>query len=160
MWMSVWPAHAARSVPTCTVPTSATADRATTSGRMGTPVKVRHALFNLTNTIFIPNLCSDKFMNQSHIIYFIVVVQTSMSVPRASAICAPTSVWTFLAVTSALVLNTDTPCLQMDALAEVNPLPLNKHRTNRMHMLTASSLRVRLTEFCSELAFRNASAPI
>lgn len=38
--MSVWATHAARSVPTSTAPTSATADRATTSGRMGTPVKV------------------------------------------------------------------------------------------------------------------------
>lgn len=38
--MSVWLARAAKSVQTSMVPTSATAGRATTSGRTGTPVTV------------------------------------------------------------------------------------------------------------------------
>ena len=56
MWTSVWPARAVRSVPTSTAPTSATADRATTSGRMGTPVKVGRPLPPaLRHTSQIPN---------------------------------------------------------------------------------------------------------
>lgn len=66
--MSVWPAHAARSAPTSMVLTSATADRATTSGRMGTPVKVGDALLHITNAMFIRRLWLDTFMNQFHII--------------------------------------------------------------------------------------------
>lgn len=119
MWTSVWPAHAVRSVPTSTVPTSATADRATTSGRTGTPVKVGHALLHITNTMFIPCLCSDKLMNQFHMIYLLLVNQILMNAPRALATCVLISVWTLLAVTSVLVLNMDTPCHQMDAPAEV-----------------------------------------
>lgn len=69
MWMSVWPAHAVRSVPTSTVPTSATADRATTSGRMGTPVKVRCALLHITSPTFMPRLCLDKFVIRFHMFY-------------------------------------------------------------------------------------------
>lgn len=128
MWMSVWPAHAVRSVPTSMVPTSATADRATTWGRMGTPVKVgRNITHHKYHFYTKRTVCSDKFMNQFHMIYFL---QTSTSAPRASAICVPISVWTFLAVTSVLVLNMDTACLQMDALAEVNTPSVKQNQQN------------------------------
>lgn len=83
------------------------------------------ALLHITNTTK-HNICLDKFMNQFHMIYFLLVVQTSTSAPRALAIYAPISAWMFPAVTSVLVLSMDTACLQMDALAEVNT-PLKMH---------------------------------
>lgn len=119
--MSVWLAHAAKSVQTSMVPTSATAGRATTSGRTGTPVMVGNTLLHTTNTRFVPSLVLETVTSQLHTISFCLVDQTLTNVPRASAICVPTSVRTFPAVTSALVRNMDTPCLQTDALAEVNP---------------------------------------
>lgn len=53
MWTSAWPAHAARSAQTSTARTSATADRATSSGRTGTPAMVGNAFF----PVFVPNRC-------------------------------------------------------------------------------------------------------
>lgn len=142
MWMSVWPAHAVRSVPTSTVPTSATADRATTSGRMGTPVKVRHDLLHITNTMFMPgSVFSDTFASQFYTRYFLVLVfpitQTSTSVPKAPDTSAPINVWMFQAATSVLVLNMATPCLQMDAHAEVNTLHPTKPHVNTLLTVVA-----------------------
>lgn len=67
--MSVWPTYAVRSVPMSMVPTSATADKATTLRRMATPVKVQHALLHIASTVFIQKVCLDKFIYQFDMIY-------------------------------------------------------------------------------------------
>lgn len=119
MWMSAWPAHAAKSVQTSMAPTNATADRATSSGRMGTPATVGNSSFHTE----VSHLCAKPiFWTHFNLLIWLLffhIAQTSTSALRASAICAPTSVWTFLGAIGAHVRNTDTPCLQMDALAEV-----------------------------------------
>lgn len=137
MWMSVWPTYAVRSVPISMARTSATAGRATTSRRMAIPVKVQHAR---SHTHRKHRIHTKRTSSCISLTWFIVlVVQTLMNVPRALAICAPISVWTFQAVTSVLVLTLGTPCLQTDDRAEVN-IP-SSTRENRAETTCVHSLK-------------------